>query len=175
MTADSRWGSQIFTSCPASRTASGTSTERVSRAQPIVVTAGNRGTDLRHEEPILTGDLVKMTGQFTKWSAEVLDVSALPSMLRRAFRVAATPPTGPVFLALPYDVPTAETEAAPESIGEIPTAGRGDARQIERAADLLADADNPAMVLGDGVARPEPMRSMRPSNSPKPRALASTA
>ena len=120
---------------------------------PVVVTAGNHGTDLRHEEPILTGDLVEMTDQFTKWSAEVLDVSAMPSMLRRAFRVALTPPTGPVFLAFPYDVLTAETEAEPASLGEIPTGGRGDASQIERAANLLVEADSPAIVLGDGVAR----------------------
>jgi len=120
---------------------------------PMVVTAGNHGTDQRHEEPILTGDLVEMTDQFTKWSAEVLDISALPSMLRRAFRVALTPPTGPVFLGLPYDVLTAETDAEPERLGEIPTAGGGDSAQIQRAADLLVEADNPAMIVGDGVAR----------------------
>jgi benzoylformate decarboxylase len=94
-----------------------------------------------------------MTAQFTKWSDEVLDVSALPSMVRRAFRVALTPPTGPVFLSLPYDVMTAPTDRDPKELGEIPTAGRGDRRQIERAAGLLVDADNPTMVVGDGVAR----------------------
>lgn len=120
---------------------------------PLVVTAGNHGTDQRHEEPILTGDVVEMTRQFTKWSDEVLDVSALPTMLRRAFRVALTPPTGPVFLALPYDVLTAETDASPEPLGEIPTGGRGDRDQIEQAAELLVEADSPVLVLGDGVAR----------------------
>ncbi|WP_135820931.1 thiamine pyrophosphate-binding protein [Halostella litorea] len=122
---------------------------------PVVVTAGNHSTDFRHEEPILSGDLVDLAENFTKWSAEVLDVSALPTMLRRAFRVALTPPTGPVFLALPLDVTTAETDADPEPLGPIPNAGRGDPGQVERAADLLAAADSPAMVVGDGVARSE--------------------
>ncbi|NHN47853.1 thiamine pyrophosphate-binding protein [Halostella sp. JP-L12] len=120
---------------------------------PLVVTAGNHSTDFRHEEPILSGDLVDLTDQFTKWSAEVLDVEALPTMLRRAFRVALTPPTGPVFLALPLDVTMAETDAEPERLGPIPNAGRGDPAQIDRAADLLAEADSPAMVVGDHVAR----------------------
>ncbi|ELZ20735.1 thiamine pyrophosphate-binding protein [Natrinema limicola] len=120
---------------------------------PLVVTAGNHSTDFRHEEPILSGRLADMARQFCKWSDEVLDVAALPTMLRRAFRVAMTPPTGPVFLALPLDVTMAETDAKPERLGPIPNAGRGDPVQLERAADLLVEADEPVLVVGDGVAR----------------------
>ncbi|MFC4542047.1 thiamine pyrophosphate-binding protein [Halosolutus amylolyticus] len=120
---------------------------------PLVVTAGNHSTDFRHEEPILSGDLVDMAEGFCKWSDEVLDVAALPTMLRRAFRVAMTPPTGPVFLGLPLDVMLAETDADPERLGAIPNAGSGDPAQLDRAADLLAEADTPVLVVGDGVAR----------------------
>jgi benzoylformate decarboxylase len=120
---------------------------------PIVVTAGNHSTDFRHEEPILSGDLEAVTEQFCKSSAEVLDVAALPTMLRRAFRVALTPPTGPVFLSLPLDVTMASTDARPERLGSIPTAGRGDPAEIERAADLVSEAKEPVLIVGDGVAR----------------------
>ncbi|WP_440007586.1 thiamine pyrophosphate-binding protein [Halomicrococcus sp. SG-WS-1] len=120
---------------------------------PLVVTAGAHSLDFRHEEPILGGDLEALTEQFTKWSAEVTDVSALPTMLRRAFRVATTPPTGPVFLALPLDVTMAATEADPESLGPIQNPGGGDPGAIERAADLLVEADDPVFVVGDHVPR----------------------
>ncbi|KTG09128.1 acetolactate synthase [Haloprofundus marisrubri] len=120
---------------------------------PLVVTAGNHSTDFRHEEPILSGDLRELADQFCKWSDEVLDVAALPTMLRRAFRVALTPPTGPVFLALPLDVMMTETDAEPERLGPIPDAGRGDPTQLDRTAELLAEADNPVLVVGDEVAR----------------------
>ncbi|WP_335999049.1 thiamine pyrophosphate-binding protein [Halorientalis halophila] len=121
---------------------------------PLVITAGNHERDFRHEEPLLHGELEELVDQFTKWSDEVLDVSALPTMLRRAFRVALTPPTGPVFLALPQDVMLSETDPdAIEPLGPIPNAGRGDAAQIERATDLLVEADNPVLILGDHVAR----------------------
>ncbi|MFC6906695.1 thiamine pyrophosphate-binding protein [Halalkalicoccus tibetensis] len=120
---------------------------------PVVVTAGNHSADFRHEEPILSGDLVGMAEEFTKWSAEVLDVDALPAMVRRAFRTALTPPTGPVFLGLPLDTMMAETDAEPERLGEIPTAGRGDRSQIDRAAELLVAAESPVLVVGDHVAR----------------------
>ena len=120
---------------------------------PLVVTAGEHALDHRHEEPILSGDMVTMTDQFTKWSDEVTSVEALPTMLRRAFRVALTPPTGPVFLALPVDVMMTETDADPEPLGRIPTGGRGEAAAVDEAADLLVEADEPVVVVGDEVAR----------------------
>jgi benzoylformate decarboxylase len=120
---------------------------------PMVVTAGNHELDFRHEEPILTGDLEQMVEQFCKYSAEVTHIDALPMLVRRAFRVAMTPPTGPVFLALPADVMMTETDADPERLGPIPDAGRGDPAQIEVAADQLVEADQPVLVLGDHVAR----------------------
>jgi benzoylformate decarboxylase len=121
---------------------------------PLVVTAGAHANDFRHEEPILDGDLVAMADQFTKWADEVRDVDALPTMLRRACKVACTPPTGPVFLSLPMDVMEAETDADVEPIDwTFPSGGRGDQRATERAADAIVDADNPVVVLGDHVAR----------------------
>lgn len=120
---------------------------------PLVVTAGNYARKARHEEPILSGDLVALAQQFTKWSTEVQDITALPAVIRRAFRIALTPPTGPVFVSLPLDVLMAETTARLERLGPIPNAGGGDPSQITRAAELLTEADDPILVVGDGIAR----------------------
>ena len=128
----------------------------VGTGAPLVVTAGQHPTDHGYREPNLGADLVAMTDQFTKWSAEVGNVNALPTMLRRAFRVALTPPTGPVFLSLPLDVMTAETGAEPERLGSIPNSGEGDSGDIDRAAECIASADEPVLVVGDLVARAGP-------------------
>ena len=120
---------------------------------PLVLTAGNHELDFRHEEPILSGDLERLTDQFCKYAAEVTAVGSLAMQVRRAFRTALTPPTGPVFLGLPVDVMLAETDDRPEPLGPIPDAGGGDPRQVEAAADALVTADRPLLVVGDHIAR----------------------
>jgi len=128
----------------------------VGTGAPLVVTAGDHPTDHGFHEPNLGADLVGMADQFTKWSAQVKRVDALPTVLRRAFRVALTPPSGPVFLALPFDVMTAETDATPERLGSVPTAGEGDPAEIDRAAERIAAADEPVLVVGDLIGRAGP-------------------
>lgn len=71
---------------------------------PLLVTAGQQDTRLLMQEPALTGDLVGMASQFTKWSTEVLYAADIPLVIRRAFKIATHPPTGPVFVSLPQDV-----------------------------------------------------------------------
>ncbi len=120
---------------------------------PMVLTAGNSDTRMYMADPVLSGDLVEMTSQYTKWSAEVLHASDLPVAVRRAFKEAKTPPTGPVFLSFPWDTmdDTADVEIAPSSPGYFRI--RPDTEAIARASRLLAQAENPIMVVGDRVAQ----------------------
>ncbi|KAB1190450.1 thiamine pyrophosphate-binding protein [Haloferax sp. MBLA0076] len=120
---------------------------------PLVVTAGAHSTDFRHEEPILHGELPPLAESVVKWSAEVRHVDSMPTMLRRAFRVALTPPTGPVFLSLPLDVMLASTDATVERLGSVPTPGTGSPADVDRATQILVEATDPVVVFGDGVSQ----------------------
>ena len=120
---------------------------------PLLVTAGQQDTRLLLGDPILAGDMVQMTEQFTKWSHEVRSAAEAPPALRRAIALARTPPTGPVFLSLPMDL---MTEAADDTGGPAPTVSartEPEPEAIARAAALLAAAKAPLIVAGDGVAR----------------------
>ncbi len=71
---------------------------------PLILTAGQSDTRMLVEEPLLSADLVGMCSLHTKWSWEVRHAADVPVAIRRAFRIASTPPTGPVFLSLPWNV-----------------------------------------------------------------------
>ena len=120
---------------------------------PIVLTAGNSDTRMHLAEPTLSGDLVEMTAQYTKWSAEVLHPTDIPMAVRRAFKEAKTPPTGPVFLSFPWDTmdEIAELDIVPSSQGYFRM--RPDTDAVARASQLLAEAENPIIVVGDRVAQ----------------------
>jgi len=120
---------------------------------PLLVTAGQQDTRFLMDQPILAGDLVRMAEQFTKWSYEIRRAEEAPQALRRALKVALTPPTGPVFLSLPMDLMGAVVEDAGEGPPAVATRARPEAGAVERAAALLASAKSPLVIAGDGVAR----------------------
>jgi benzoylformate decarboxylase len=120
---------------------------------PVVVTAGQQDTRFLMHEPILAADLARMAEQFTKWSHEVRRPEDAPIALRRALKVALTPPTGPVFLSMPMDLmgpAVDDTGAAPPPVA---AKSRPEPGAILHAAELLASAANPIIIAGDGVAR----------------------
>jgi benzoylformate decarboxylase len=120
---------------------------------PLLVTAGQQDTRFLMDQPILSADLVRMAEQFTKWSCEIRRADEAPQALRRALKVALTPPTGPVFLSLPMDLMGAVVEDAGEGPPAVATRARPEAGAVERAAALLASAKAPLVIAGDGVAR----------------------
>ena len=120
---------------------------------PLVLTAGNSDTRMMLQEPTLSGDLVEMTSQFTKWSAEILHPGDVPLAMRRAFKEAKTPPEGPVFLSFPRNTmdETSDVEIAGSAPGFFRT--RPDVAAIEQASSLLSHCQNPLIVVGDRVAQ----------------------
>ncbi|HLC30668.1 MAG TPA: thiamine pyrophosphate-binding protein [Dehalococcoidia bacterium] len=119
---------------------------------PLVVTVGQQDTRYLLTEPALSEDLVRLGRPWTKWAVEVNRGDDVPMVLRRAFKVAAEPPRGPVLVSLPQNVMD-----YPVSEPVIPTTytswrTRPDPEAVERAAALLAEARRPLVLSGDAMA-----------------------
>ena len=71
---------------------------------PLVVIAGESGIAYDAMDAQMAADLVAMARPVTKWATRVVDPRSLLRVLRRAVKLAMTPPRGPVFVALPMDV-----------------------------------------------------------------------
>ncbi|HWH76817.1 MAG TPA: thiamine pyrophosphate-binding protein, partial [Candidatus Binatus sp.] len=123
---------------------------------PVIVTSTNVDTRIDGRDSHTEGkNLVEMTKQFTKWSAEVHRADRIPEYLNRAFKVAATPPTGPVYLALPSNLLGEPIKVANPDAGRSRITPRigGDLDALAEAAKLLAQAKRPLIVAGSGVAK----------------------
>ena len=119
---------------------------------PLLVTAGQQDRRLMFEEPILYGQMVEVARPWTKWACEVNRVQDLPVALRRAVQTALTPPTGPVFLSLPIDVQMEAAEGLDLTPIRLPDPCFCPPREaIQRAAEVLVAAKNPAILAGSRV------------------------
>ncbi|MEW6674012.1 MAG: thiamine pyrophosphate-binding protein [Thermodesulfobacteriota bacterium] len=122
---------------------------------PVVLSVANKDSRILGRGVFSeVDDICGMARQFTKWSWQVLRPERIAEDVTRAFKIAATPPAGPVFLSMPEDLLAAETES------EILPSQRFAARprplpapeDIGKAVDLLLAAKNPVMIAGNEVA-----------------------
>ncbi|MBW3599252.1 MAG: hypothetical protein KY475_18525 [Planctomycetes bacterium] len=128
---------------------------------PLLVTAGQSDRRLKFEEPILWGEMVRVARPWTKWAAEVDRVQDLPAAVRRAVQTALTPPTGPVFLSLPLDVQMEsadDLDLTPIRLPDFRT--RPPQEAIERAAAVLLEAQNPAILSGSRITERDAMAEL---------------
>jgi acetolactate synthase I/II/III large subunit len=107
-----------------------------------------KGRGYLHELP----DQLASFAPVVKWAGRADSPHAATELLARAWSEARTPPTGPVFLEIPVDVLTGETDVAAResSAPERLAAGAG---AIEEAARLLNEARRPVIWAGGGVLR----------------------
>ena len=133
---------------------------------PVVVTAGHKDRRVLAEDGFCAiPDLASLVRGFTKWSWQSLSAEAVASDLARALRVAAAPPPGPTYLAVPEDLmaePLQGADAVP-AVWPVPAgpphdlARRPDAEAVKRAAVFLLSARRPLLVLGSAAAGAAPL------------------
>jgi len=119
---------------------------------PLIVLAGDAGVQYEAMDAQMAADLVGMARPVTKWAGRATHPSSLLRILRRAIKIATTPPTGPVFLALPMDVLDAANSEDVVSTAPLATRTVPEAALITQAARLLAGATRPIIIGDTGVA-----------------------
>jgi benzoylformate decarboxylase len=124
---------------------------------PLVVIAGETGLKYEAMDAQMAADLVYMARPFVKsdyngpcaW--RVVHPGSLLRLVRRAIKTAATPPMGPVFLALPMDVLDEKNTEPIVPTSLVRSGVTPDGEAIAEAARLLAEARRPLILIGDGI------------------------
>ncbi|MGI8479775.1 MAG: thiamine pyrophosphate-binding protein, partial [Gaiellaceae bacterium] len=103
-----------------------------------------------HEAPDQTASFAPLV----KWTGRARNTTEIPEVLAEAWRRAGTPPQGPVYVEVPYDVLRATAgEPAAELDGSPLPAPVPSAAELDRAATLLENAVFPLVVAGGGAVR----------------------
>ncbi|MFA1545440.1 benzoylformate decarboxylase [Actinomadura chokoriensis] len=117
---------------------------------PMVIVAGQQTRAMLPTRPFLGADEPEQFPRpYVKWSRQPARAEDVPAALAEAYRMAMTPPRGPVFLSVPEDDWDRPAEPVPHR--EIRVAFSADPAALRETADALNGAGNPVIVVGSGV------------------------
>jgi acetolactate synthase I/II/III large subunit len=121
---------------------------------PLIALSAQVGVDREYKETHQFVDLVSMFKPITKWAAEIGIPSAVPAMIRKAFKLAQTERPGACYIAVPQDI---EQMAVSADLQPLLRSDVYDSypspSQVLRATRILEQAKSPIILVGHGAAR----------------------
>ncbi|MRV73844.1 glyoxylate carboligase [Duganella sp. FT92W] len=119
---------------------------------PILCITGQAPRARLHKEDFQAVNIAEIAKPVTKWATTVLEPAQVPRVFQQAFHLMRSGRPGPVLIDLPFDVMQAEIEFDPDTYTPMevykPRASRA---QIEKALEMLNDADRPLITAGGGI------------------------
>jgi acetolactate synthase-1/2/3 large subunit len=114
---------------------------------PMILLIGDVGSEFRGREAFQEVDFAAMFAPLAKWAARIDDAARIPEFMARAYQVATSGRRGPVVLALPEDVLSAEVKV-PDARHYTPAEAHPGVEDLERLRKLLSGAKRPLVLLG---------------------------
>ena len=125
---------------------------------PMILTAGQQEQGHGLMEPVLYGPLVQMAEPLVKWAVEVTRLEDLPRIVRRAAKIATTPPTGPVFISLPGDILNAEAGIELGRSTRVDTRVRPSDESLQVLVARILKAQRPVIIAGDEIVKSDALQ-----------------
>jgi benzoylformate decarboxylase len=120
---------------------------------PMILTAGQQEQGHGLMEPVLYGPLVQMAEPLVKWAVEVTRLEDLPRIVRRAAKIATTPPTGPVFISLPGDILNSEAGIELGRSTRVDTRVKPSDESLQALVARILKAQRPVIIAGDEIVK----------------------
>jgi benzoylformate decarboxylase len=109
-------------------------------------------------EPLLYGPLVRMAEPLVKWAVEVTRLEDLPRIVRRAAKIATTPPTGPVFISLPGDILNSEAGIELGRSTRVDTRVKPSDEALQALVSRILKAERPVIIAGDEIVKSDALQ-----------------
>jgi acetolactate synthase-1/2/3 large subunit len=131
---------------------------------PMVLITGQVPTSQVGTDAFQEVDITGITIPVTKHNYLVKDPKQLPTIMKRAFHIAATGRPGPVLIDLPKDVAQAKIKFKyPKNVdlpGYKPTY-KGHPSMVKQAAKIIMESDRPLIYAGGGIRISGASRELR--------------
>jgi thiamine pyrophosphate-dependent acetolactate synthase large subunit-like protein len=122
---------------------------------PVLVIAGDVARDYIYRDGAQAFDLVELFKPITKLSLQANKTERILEMFHYAFRSALSGKRGPAFLDIPRDLldnQTVEGEILPpQAYRAVDERIPGDPHAIQRAVEVLTEAQRPLLLAGGGI------------------------
>ena len=121
---------------------------------PMVIISGQVPTHAIGQDAFQECDTVGITRPCVKHNFLIKDVKQIASTIKKAFYIASTGRPGPVLVDIPKDITAETTEFIyPENVSlrSYSPVKQGHSGQINKALDLLINAQKPMVYSGGGV------------------------
>jgi acetolactate synthase I/II/III large subunit len=128
---------------------------------PVVAITGQGATTRLHKESHQAMNVNDMFAPLTKWTTSLRDESTIPEVIRKAFKLAVAEKPGATHVELPEDIAKHEVESAPIVPPEKVRRPVPDAKSIGAALDLIARAERPVLLVGQGCVRTRVSRQLQ--------------
>ncbi len=125
---------------------------------PMILTAGQQEQGHGLMEPLLYGPLVRMAEPLVKWAVEVTRLEDLPRIVRRAAKIATTPPTGPVFISLPGDILNSEAGIDLGRSTRVDSRVRPSDAALQALVQRMLKAERPVIIAGDEIVKSDALQ-----------------
>jgi benzoylformate decarboxylase len=125
---------------------------------PMILTAGQQEQGHGLMEPVLYGPLVQMAEPLVKWAVEVTRLEDLPRIVRRAAKIATTPPTGPVFISLPGDILNAEAGIELGRSTRVDSRVKPSDEALQALTQRILRAQHPVIIVGDEIVKSDALQ-----------------
>jgi acetolactate synthase I/II/III large subunit len=129
-------------------------------SSPMILLVGQVPRAFRGREAWQELDYAEVFGGIAKAAWELDSVERIPEHMAEAFSIALTGRPGPVVLAMPEDVLVEQADVADKPRVEVERVPVG-AADLERLRELLAAAECPLVVVGEGGWTAETSRDVQ--------------
>lgn len=117
---------------------------------PLLIMAGQQTRGMLPTRPFLAADEpASFPRPYVKWSGQPERAEDVPGAVAEAYRLAMTPPRGPVFVSVPED--DWDRPAEPVPAREVRAGFAADPAALRSVAEALGSARRPALIVGAGV------------------------